>query len=1086
LDFGNLFLDVDDILKECQKTDPSITKQKLESLLLDLWKDAEILKFSGMLPDTSVKLEFSEAFNRKIDMTPPQKIRSRAAETVRLLYYCRNRFDFMRSISTLAYENKWKTIPRREVSAKTATNEITKEVENGFEVEEHGIKTQYEYVLPSKVQFVVCVRIILESFADLMKGLDRQGYLSKFQVESIKEVLRIKHAYEKNSTMKKYRPRNLVLAAGAGSGKTFAFVLPILIEILYLKLQGEKGIRAIILYPRKALVLNQKVNIDLLISKVNQKLKNLYPKIGFEQILMEGDSRIKDKALKEFLKKNPENKRKDISVRDAVQIEYREKNNDIVMATLESFKRRLINPVSCKPLVQHVRFAVFDEIHLMDGIQGCHSIHLVRRVRNLWRKFNNIADDEIIFVGSSATVAEPEEHASKVFSVDRKNIRRIFPREEDLENSGIVHHLFLKQRRGIPALSTLTNTTSVLLHNRRNCIDRENSKNPVDLEKTLGFVDSLDILGRWRDTVKDNERCFGRYFGKDDPPYFTFFFEPMRVQLQKNKSFPIKSNCCKTCKQGISVSIPGNFQASDFLRFMIEKEKPENFPEIKEEDLKNLGTLDRCPYFKYGYCWWFSQDADSMESLFGKSGFEVYANQIRPGIITSKVRNDSGDVNEMFQNTVQEIFEYSKLSGWNDIKYEMLNIPLLMTSPVLEVGVDIKNVRDAITYKAIRNVSSYRQKVGRVGREVGRSSDSLLYTLLSLRPQDFHYFRRLYKLMNDSFLDPIPLKPDNVDVIKSHVFMACMDFLAWNYNIDQRLDIYNIHDNVSSFKDRVQCAYDFIDKNKGVLEDFLEEIAYGNKSIIKEAIAAFVDNLRILLVDLSPAFSGVTNVADVFSKKNVVTPSSAYNGLMESIRKILEHLKQIRFYEEKIRSNGMEEIIEDIQKAISCCQHADLKELESHVAVLVASLGKTNQKLVDLLQKENINIAGPYSNAVFELQLLVNNAKANPGAFSLLQIAPLILDEFNGMQPEDRFLVLSYLDNISSYFSIFRNRTPFILPTVFFEDPHEKVVELVLGSDQEKETLSATLFSYLPGMWSHRIGRRVKAVTNNVSIDQHG
>jgi len=1085
LDFENLFLDVSDILAVCKKEDSNVTRQDVESLLLELWKNAEILKFSGVSTEGSKKIEFSEAFNRKIDMTSPKRIRSRVAEIIRQLYYLRNRFDFLRSISTFAYENKWKKIPRWEVPVETVIDELLNEVDNGFEVEQSGIKKHYKYSLANKNHFVESIRIVLESFNDLFGTSGHTAHLSKFQVEGLKEVLRIKHAFERVSNKRRYHPKNIVLTAGVGSGKTFAFILPILIETLYLKLQGQKGIQSIILYPRKALVLDQKVNIDKLINKINQKLRSLHLSCTFEPILMEGDSRIKDKALKAFLKKDPNNRRRDISVREAIQIEYREKNNDIVMATLESFKRRLINPVSCNPLVQNVKVMVFDEIHLMDGIQGCHSIHLVRRFHNLWNRLNPTSNDEVLFIGSSATVAEPEEHAAKIFSVSRKNIKRIFPKEEDLENVGIVHHLFLKQKRGVPAMSTLTNLVSALLHNRRNGMARENSKDPVSLEKTLGFVDSLDILGRWRDTVKDNEGCLGRYFGKDDPPYFTFFFEPMHTQPKTNKDYPIKTNYCKVCKQGVCVKIPGNFSVSDFRKFIIEKRKLVEFSEIRKEDLDDLGTLDKCPYFKYGYCWWFSQDDYTREPLLGKLGFEVYINQIHPGMITSKVRNDSGDVNMMFQNTAEEIFEYSRLSGWGDFKSEMLNINLLMTSPVLEVGVDIKNVKDAITYKAIRNVSSYRQKVGRVGREVGPSSDSLICTLLSLRPQDFHYYRRLYKLMNNYYLDPIPLKPDNLDVIKSHVFMACMDFLAWKYNEYGFLDIYNVYDFTSLFKDRVQFARDYVVKNRDELESFLAEIAYNDESIVREAIETFIDNLNILLLDTSEAFPGTSNLADILSKRNRITPSDIYNQFLASIRKILKNLDEIKYYEEKIRTSGMGSAIDGIQLALKYVEEGKLEELESHISKLVQSFANISQMLNILLSNEKLNVIGPYTSAFSELQILLNNAKGNPSIFSLLQIASLI-NQFNGISSENRFLVLSYLDNVFSYFQKFRNKTPFILPAVFFEDPHEKVIELILAKQTESETLSASLFSYLPGMWSHRIGRRVKAITNNVSIDQHG
>jgi len=126
LDFQNLFLDVSNIFAVCKKEDPNITRSDMESLLLELWKDAEILKFSDISTEGRGKLEFSEAFDRRIDMTPPKRIRSRVAETIRQLHHLHNRFNFKRSISTLAYENKWKKIPRWEIPAKKIIDELLK------------------------------------------------------------------------------------------------------------------------------------------------------------------------------------------------------------------------------------------------------------------------------------------------------------------------------------------------------------------------------------------------------------------------------------------------------------------------------------------------------------------------------------------------------------------------------------------------------------------------------------------------------------------------------------------------------------------------------------------------------------------------------------------------------------------------------------------------------------------------------------------------------------------------------------------------------------------------------------------------
>lgn len=83
-------------------------------------------------------------------MTPPTRIRSRVSETIRQLYLLHNRFDFSQAISTLEYENKWKAIPKWEEPIGKVITELSEEIKNGFEIEELGIKTRYEYARASK------------------------------------------------------------------------------------------------------------------------------------------------------------------------------------------------------------------------------------------------------------------------------------------------------------------------------------------------------------------------------------------------------------------------------------------------------------------------------------------------------------------------------------------------------------------------------------------------------------------------------------------------------------------------------------------------------------------------------------------------------------------------------------------------------------------------------------------------------------------------------------------------------------------------------------------------------------------------
>src|SRR5439155_19961023 len=51
--------------------------------------------------------------------------------------------------------------------------------------------------------------------------------------------------------------RNVIVKTGAGSGKTEAFLLPVLSGVLQLKEQGVQGTKAILLYPMNALANDQ-------------------------------------------------------------------------------------------------------------------------------------------------------------------------------------------------------------------------------------------------------------------------------------------------------------------------------------------------------------------------------------------------------------------------------------------------------------------------------------------------------------------------------------------------------------------------------------------------------------------------------------------------------------------------------------------------------------------------------------------------------------------------------------------------------------------------------------------------------------
>src|SRR5262249_6949240 len=160
--------------------------------------------------------------------------------------------------------------------------------------------------------------------------------------------------------------------------------------------------------------------------------------------------------------------------------------------------------------LENVEVVIFDEIHLMEGLAGCHGIYFIRRLRQLLRDLRGDNAFEPAWVGASATVAEPVEHCSRVLSVDPTRVAHIAPGPTELVRFGTFHHVFLHTRVGKPSVSAVTNGISCLVHTRNNCTAFNHYVDPgaaplvvrpsEDIPKTLTFVDSLSTIGRLRFT----------------------------------------------------------------------------------------------------------------------------------------------------------------------------------------------------------------------------------------------------------------------------------------------------------------------------------------------------------------------------------------------------------------------------------------------------------------------------------------------------------------------------------------------------------------------------------------------------------
>ncbi len=209
------------------------------------------------------------------------------------------------------------------------------------------------------------LKILLEK-----KGINN---LFEFQLESLKKIM---------------HGKNVVIVAPTGTGKTEAFLFPILISIYKQDPNPimRRGPFAIFIYPTKALAKDQKKKID-----------SYGKELGIVCEIFDGDTPPK---IKEQIFDNPP----DILIT----------NPDMIHIHL----RRM----NFRSLIKFVRFIVIDELHVSIGAFGSNIYYILKRL-------NRISSNPIQFIGASATIGNAKFFAEQLFDsnvdiVEVKNARR--------------------------------------------------------------------------------------------------------------------------------------------------------------------------------------------------------------------------------------------------------------------------------------------------------------------------------------------------------------------------------------------------------------------------------------------------------------------------------------------------------------------------------------------------------------------------------------------------------------------------------------------------------------------------------------
>lgn len=194
------------------------------------------------------------------------------------------------------------------------------------------------------------------------------------------------HTHQVEAIRAAKNDENYVLTTGTGSGKSLAYIIPIVDHVL--RNGTGKGIQAIVVYPMNALANSQHGELEKFIRAGYSESE--YP-VSFARYTGQEDEKTKT-----VIQTNPP---------------------DIILTNYVMLELMLTRPEETKSLVQSARgmkFLVLDELHTYRGRQGADVALLIRRLRERLRSEN------LICVGTSATLSSAgtyEEQQDKIASV---------------------------------------------------------------------------------------------------------------------------------------------------------------------------------------------------------------------------------------------------------------------------------------------------------------------------------------------------------------------------------------------------------------------------------------------------------------------------------------------------------------------------------------------------------------------------------------------------------------------------------------------------------------------------------------------
>ncbi len=195
------------------------------------------------------------------------------------------------------------------------------------------------------------------------------------------EPTRLLYAHQEQAIRRLASGRNVIVATGTGSGKTEAFLYPVLLD-LYRQPRSAPGVRALILYPMNALANDQRRRLGGIqgaLERVGSSFRFTFGRYTGETPENQNDSRrnarhhIRERLPGELV----------------LRSEMREAPPDILLTNYSMLEYLLLRP-NDSPLFDEGRggtwqFLILDEAHQYGGTKGLEMAMLVRRLKQRLR-----------------------------------------------------------------------------------------------------------------------------------------------------------------------------------------------------------------------------------------------------------------------------------------------------------------------------------------------------------------------------------------------------------------------------------------------------------------------------------------------------------------------------------------------------------------------------------------------------------------------------------------------------------------------------------------------------------------------------